>query len=306
MISSVVIAQPPKRSGPTKPTFANVAYGTHKKQVLDFYQAEADGPTPLVFFIHGGGWGSGDKRNIVGLDNYLQAGISVVSIEYRFIQEAAGVSPPVRVPFYDAARALQFVRNKAADWNIDNKRIAASGVSAGGCSSLWLAFHPDLADPDSDDPIARQSTRLYCAAVKGAQTSLDPQQMRDWIPGSFYGGHAFGYMRSEDQSAPPPFEQFLADRDKLLRQIAEYSPYALLTPDDPPIYLWYHTQPQFGKRRIKDPTHSANFGVKLKEKCETLGVPCQLVHWGSKNPEFNSLQAYLIDRLKSPTNGDQR
>src|ERR1700740_2353721 len=43
-------AHPP---GP-KPTQANVAYGTHPKQVLDFWKAESDRPTPLLFFIHGG------------------------------------------------------------------------------------------------------------------------------------------------------------------------------------------------------------------------------------------------------------
>ena len=38
------------------PTKANVPYGTHERQVLDFYQAKSDSPTPVVFYIHGGGW----------------------------------------------------------------------------------------------------------------------------------------------------------------------------------------------------------------------------------------------------------
>jgi hypothetical protein len=59
----------------------------------------------------------------------LDAGISVVSVEYRFLGEAAadGVTPPVKGPMFDVARALQFVRSKAADWNIDKNRVAASG-----------------------------------------------------------------------------------------------------------------------------------------------------------------------------------
>ena len=40
--------------------------------------------------------------------------------------------PPVKAPLEDAARALQFVRSKAAEWNIDKKRIGATGGSAGG------------------------------------------------------------------------------------------------------------------------------------------------------------------------------
>jgi acetyl esterase/lipase len=44
-----------------KPTLANVAYGKHERQVLDFYQAKSEKPTPVVFYIHGGGWINGDK-----------------------------------------------------------------------------------------------------------------------------------------------------------------------------------------------------------------------------------------------------
>ena len=55
----------------------------------------------------------------------------------------------------------------------------------------WLAFHDDMADPKSGDLVARESTRLACAAVIGAQTTLDPKQMVEWTPNSRYGGHAW-------------------------------------------------------------------------------------------------------------------
>ena len=74
------------QSGP-KPTLADVPYGTHPKQVLDFYKAESLAPTPLVFYIHGGGWMGGSKAPF-NASEYLKAGISVVSIEYRFVSEA--------------------------------------------------------------------------------------------------------------------------------------------------------------------------------------------------------------------------
>jgi len=166
-----------------KPTLANVPYGAHERHVLDFWKAEAKTPTPLVFVIHGGGWQSGEKERVnkfVNVETLLARGISVVAINYRMIKhaEAERVTPPVKAPLHDAARALQFVRSKAAEWNLDKQRIGAAGGSAGACSSLWLAYHDDLADPKSSDPIARESTRLWCAAVTGAQTSLDPQQMK--------------------------------------------------------------------------------------------------------------------------------
>src|SRR5262245_65189707 len=95
------------------PTLANVAYGTHVRQVLDFYKADSASPTPLVIYIHGGGWTSGDKGKVGELEKFLAAGISVVSINYRYLWQAqhAGVMPPVEWPLADAARALQFVRS---------------------------------------------------------------------------------------------------------------------------------------------------------------------------------------------------
>ena len=105
----------------------NVAYGDHPRQVLDFYQAESDKPTPVVFYIHGGGWRGGDKKT--NPKAFLDNGISVVAINYRYVQNGVeeNVEPPVKAPLEDAARALQFVRSKADEWNLDKTRIGLRG-----------------------------------------------------------------------------------------------------------------------------------------------------------------------------------
>ena len=281
------------------PTVADAAYGPHAKQVLHFWKAESDKPTPVLFYIHGGGWNHGNRANVAGmLPGMLKAGISVVSVEYRFIAEATadGVVPPVKGPMGDAARALQFVRSKAKEWNIDPVRIGASGGSAGACSSLWLAFHDDMADAKSSDPIARESTRLFCAAVDSAQTTLDPKQMKEWTPNSRYGGHAFGFAGDKEKKLSQ-FDEFLAKRDTILPWIAEYSPYALVTKDDPAIYLNFRTPPALGQDQ-KDPTHTANFGVKLQEHCKANGVECELFYPGAPDVKHATSQEFLIEKLK--------
>ena len=285
------------------PTVPDASYGSHPKQVMHFWktpQATADTPAPLLFFIHGGGWQGGDRMSgLTGmLPKMLAAGVSVVSIEYRFIKEAmdAGIEPPVQAPLSDAARALQTVRSRAAEWQIDKTRIAASGGSAGACSSLWLAFHDDIAEPKNADPVARESTRLLAAAVTGAQTTLDPLQMKEWTPNSRYGGHAFGFMRNPDKR-DSQFAEFLAARDRLLPVINQYSPYALVSADDPPIYLHYGAPPALGQEQ-KDPTHSANFGVKLKVRLDAAGVPCELVYPGAAGVRHASVTDYLLARLR--------
>ena len=277
-----------------KPTESGVRYGKHARHVLDFWKADSDKATPLVFIIHGGGWMGGSKERanrFAEVATLLESGISVVSINYRYVSQAvaAGVEPPVKAPLHDAARALQFVRSKAGEWNIDKERIGAAGGSAGACSSLWLAFHDDLADPKSEDPAARESTRLWCAAVGGAQTTLDPKQMKEWTPNSKYGGHAFGKQ---------PFAKFLAERESIAEWIAEYSPYALVSADDPPVHLVYSARPAIGKNQ-KDPTHTANFGVKLQEHCVAKGVGCELVYPGAPEVKHETSTGYLIATLKA-------
>jgi acetyl esterase/lipase len=291
-------AEPPQRP----PTRANVAYGPHARQVLDFWQADSSAPTPLVFHIHGGGWVNGDKAKVANLDRYLAAGISVVSINYRLVTQAmlAGVKPPVQWPLHDAARALQFVRSHAAAWNLDPVRIGATGGSAGACSSLWLAFHADRAEPQSSDPVARQSTRLWCAAVTGAQTTLDPQQMKAWTPNSRYGGHAFGFMPDPHnlKTRDTQFAAFLAARATVLPGIKLYSPFEHVSAGDPPVYLFYSAPPALGREQ-KDPTHTANFGVKLQERLREAGVPCELVYPGAPDVRHPQVPDYLIAQLKT-------
>ena len=266
----------------------NVAYGTHPRQVLDFYRAESDKPTPVVLYIHGGGWQAGDKKT--NPKAFLDKGISVVAIHYRYVRNGVEdkVEPPVKAPLEDAARALQFVRSKAADWNLDKTRIGATGGSAGGCSSLWLAFHDDLADPQSDDPVARESTRLYCAAVNGAQVSLDPRELREWMPNYRYGAHAFGL---------PNFQSLIDNREDVLKWIKEYSPIEHVSKDDPPIALFYGGEVPVVGASPKDPTHSGIMGVKLAERLKAVDVDVVLVHPDRPHPTYKNSTEYLIHRL---------
>lgn len=259
LAGAAAFAQPPA------PTQANVPYGKHAKQVLDFYQAKAEQPTPLLFFVHGGGWMSGDKANPDFLAQCLENGISVVSINYRFIAEAQAeqITPPVKGCLDDAARALQFVRSKAAEWHIEKERIGGCGGSAGGFTVLWLAFSPDMADAKSLDPIEQESTRLRCVLAFVPQTSLDPKQMQAWIPNNEYGNHAFGLGS---------MQEFLAKRDSLMPWIERFSPYALASADDPPVLLFYDNPPNLGKPPAKDPVHSGNFGAGLAEKLRAVGI----------------------------------
>jgi acetyl esterase/lipase len=287
------------------PTVADYVYGHDSpRQKLDFWQAKSDKPTPVVLLVHGGGWMEGDKTIYVTrwIQPFLDAGISVAAVNYRFLPEATeqGIEPPVKACNEDVARAVQTIRSKAKEWNIDPTRIGANGNSAGACSLLWLALHDDLADPASSDPEARESSRLTCAAVRSAQTSLDPRQVREWIPNAEYGGGAFGFSEP-GRERPAEFELALENRDKIEPWIKEYSPIELVTPDDPPLYLDYPLQerpPRLGQPE-EDPTHAAVYGLQLAERLNAAGVEAVVTYPGHDDPRYGSIHAFLIDKLRA-------
>ena len=66
------------------------------RQLLPLLSSRCDKPTPLMSYIHGGGWVKGEKGAPGGTTGLLHAGISIVTIEYRFVQQAiaANVKPP--------------------------------------------------------------------------------------------------------------------------------------------------------------------------------------------------------------------
>lgn len=278
-----------------KPSLAGVRYGAGRNQELDVWKVAGDRPAPAVIYFHGGSWTRGTRSSVktAGLARYLQAGVAVVSVDYRFIQdaEAAGIKPPVQWPLLDAARAVQFVRSKAGDWGLDKSRIGFSGGSAGSCTALWLAMHPDLAQPNSADPVARESTRPQCAGVMIAQTTLDPRQIHEWfrrVP--MYGAHAFGFHKNggDEESL---FKRMETAREELLPWIREYSPIEHASADDPPIFLAYDRKPP------GDTIHGAMYGVKLKERLDAIGVACQITWPGSKAAQDADAVAFLISQL---------
>jgi pimeloyl-ACP methyl ester carboxylesterase len=255
--------------------------------VLDFYQAKSDKPTPVAVFIHGGGFRGGSKRNLNAgtLRELLNAGISVAAVEYRFVADK-----PLPAAHHDSLRALQFIRCKANQWNIDKKRIGAFGGSAGAQICMWLAFHDEMAEPSSRDPVERESSRLRCVATSGGQTTMDFDWWMRWIP-NYDEPHrirteVFGDITDEE----------------LLKVTKDISALSLITSDDPPIFMSYGMKPDApvptDPNRVRGwKVHHVTFGVKLKEKMDELGVEADLKYPGAQTT-YRSNVDFLIKKLK--------
>ncbi len=256
-------------TGPAvQPTHADVKYGPHERNVLDFYQAEAEKPTPLAIFIHGGGFVGGNKNSFppMMLTALLDSGISFATIHYRFVDGKDTIFP---TPQHDGARAVQFLRSKAQEWNLDPKRVACFGGSAGAGISLWIGFHEDLADPASNDPVARQTTRIQAIGTFGGQGTYDPIQIKTLIGGRAWQHPSllkvYGLSNFDEALHPTPKQQQLYDEGSAITH---------LTKDDPSLYMVYNEAdgPLPDDARPGQGIHHPNFGRQLKAKMDSLGI----------------------------------
>ena len=252
---------------PRKPDYVDVKYGPFLRNDLDIYLAKSDRPAPLVLYFFPGGFRVGNKNTVpvALLDACGQAGITVAACNYRYVTDA--VFP---ASFYDAARALQFLRLHAREYNIDPRRVASTGSSAGADISLWLGFHDDLAQPSSADPVQRQSTRISAVGALAAQTTLDlreiarlitPEDARNPMWAGMYG-------LKPDQM----------DTEEAHRRMAEVTALTYLTRDDAPVFLYYTAphKPITLDMPQGDRVHNPAFGFYLKEKMDQVGVECVL------------------------------
>jgi len=153
--------------------FVNEEYGAHPRNTFDIWLSKSEEPTPLVIYIHGGGFVGGDKSRYYDSEDWirlLDAGISVATINYRFLNE-----PPYGIlgSMNDSKRCLQYIRYHAEKYNVNPDRIACSGGSAGAGTSLWLAFSEDMADIENEDPVLRESTKISCAGAFATQSTYD-------------------------------------------------------------------------------------------------------------------------------------
>lgn len=287
-IMALAIAMIQPAFAQNQPTHADVAYGEHPLQRIDFWQAEGEGPRPLLVHIHGGGWTGGDKKqNIKSVQPFLDKGISYASINYRLTGEV-----PLPAPVHDAARAIQFIRSKAGPWNIKKDRIALIGGSAGACTSMWLLCHDDLADVDSEDPIARESTRVTAAVATSGQTSIDPKVIEPWL-----GPAVLEHRMINMAVGESTMEAALANYEKHRELYIEFSPYNHVSADDPPLYMTYPADMTLPSKNAGHGIHHGVYGVKMKEKCDAVGQECHLAIPGHSKSEYPSIQAFLFSKL---------
>lgn len=244
------------------PTHAEVAYGPLPEQRLNLWLVPSEKPTPVILHIHGGGFIQGGKQ--AGIDAAVHtkltaAGVSYASIQYKFQSK----DHPLPNVLRGIARAVQFLRHRAAEWNLDKTRFAAYGGSAGAAASAYLGMRDDLADPKNADPVLRESTRLQAVWAISVAASMDvwewpkynpkftPKMIGSWI-------QRWGYDPDTDPEDP---------KTLVWRQELRFSTHA--SDDDAPMVI-------INAHFADNVAHNPAASKALHDLCKAAGMKVQI------------------------------
>lgn len=213
--------------------------------LLDAYLPADNGIHPAVVNIHGGGWRGGDKGGALQAvrgDLLTPAGVAVFSINYRL----SGIAPyPAAVD--DCLAAVRWIREHAAQFDVDPDAMAVWGGSAGGHLALMMGF----LEPGADDLGAEGEplTNFFrCVVAKNPPTDFtaDDEMHNERALLAFMG----------------------ASREEAAERYEQASPVTHLSADDPPVFVMHGTA---------DRTVPYNQALVLQEKMAEAGVPMTLL-----------------------------
>jgi acetyl esterase/lipase len=252
-------------------TFLDVTYCTMdgQPQKMDVYLPPSGGPWPVLVYVHGGSWMSGDKSESRRLVNDMTAqGYAIVSLNYRLY-------PSIRFPrmIEDVKCAIRSLRAHARDFHLDGNRMAAIGMSAGGHLVSLLGTSDQSTGWDVGEYL-EQSSRVQAVIALAPATDLTQQ-----------------FLTSEQQSQL--FDGFGE------ANLPAASPIMHITPEDPP-FLLIHGQ--------LDPLLPVQQSQSMYERLIAAGVPAQLVvvqngdHGltavdGSARPTMEQIKQIMLDFL---------
>lgn len=116
-----------RRQASATPGAEELSYGSDPLQKLDYWKPTTPG-SPLVIFVHGGGWKHGDKRMALGEKgtHFLQQGYAFASVNYRLVPACT-----VEDQAQDVANAIAHLIRNAEKLGFDGRRVALMGHSAG-------------------------------------------------------------------------------------------------------------------------------------------------------------------------------
>lgn len=251
---------PPTGSPPETVTFATV---DGQPLLLDVYQpsASAPQPRPAIVVVHGGSWSGGDKSDFPQWNNWLTGqGYAIFDVQYRLTPQ-----PNWQTATGDVKCAIGWVRQHAAQYNIDPQRIALLGRSAGAHLALLAAYAPN-------EQAAPPSCAVGDTSVKLVVDFYGPTDL-EW-----------GYNATADENGEngsPATQSFLGGTPRSVpAAYTTASPINHVRADSPPTLLLHG-----GRDQLVSPRHSE----MLADRLQAAGVPYQTVYipYGQHGFDYN-------------------
>lgn len=272
-LASVHAAEPPK------PTHADISYGAHAHQLIDIHlPPKGDGPFPVLMW-YGGIWKA--SKHAVDVNRFFPHGIAVIAVEVRTMEDATAdkVKEPISYVLEDALSAVMFVRENAAKYKLDPKRIALGGGSQGALPALYVGcVAPEL---------------VTCIAAYRCQPTIDPKRMQEWVPGVKWGAPALGCS----------FEDSLKRREELLPVIKKWSPDWLLHKNAAPMYFeneWGMTKPDEITQGNYD-VHSPAWAIGFQKLALAAGATCHVKYPGHPTEGYDDIWNFIVKQLTAKT-----
>jgi len=236
-----------------------------------------EGPFPVVFVIHGGGWRGGDKKtNRPALTEFARRGYVAVSPQYRFCPKDTF---PAQV--HDVKAAVRWIKSHAKEYKVDPNHVGAVGFSAGGHLALMLGLTGPTdgleGEADKDAP----DTKIQAVVNYFGPTDLsaaDYPEISQEIIKAFLGG--------------TPKEKS--------KEAAQASPVTFVSKGDAPVLTFQGT---------KDPLVPHSQATKLADALTAAGVPGRVEllvgaghGWGGDDMKrtLNEMYAFFDAQLKPP------
>jgi acetyl esterase/lipase len=282
-----VSAQPgkPKLPEGTK-VHSNLEYvkDGHERQKLDLYVPEkAEGPLPVIVWIHGGAWSGGSKDNPGQAVRFVGKGYAVASIGYRLSQHAIF---PAQIE--DCKAAIRWLRDNAKKYQLDPDHIGVWGASAGGHLVALLGTTGDVKELEGKGGNAEQSSRVQ--AVVDFFGPTDFLQM---------DAHAVkGAFLKHDPAISPESKLIGGAIQENAEKVKRSNPIEYAKKDAPPFFIAH------GEQDPLVPCHQSELLYEALKKVKNDVAFYKIAGAGHGGPEFNTdmmqaaVQAFFDKHLK--------
>lgn len=274
----------------------NIDYGKKERNKLDLLIPNSKNKTPLVIYLHGGGYRGGKKensykrKNLELISKILNQNIAYATINYSFLNNNDGLLSSLE----DSKKALQFLKFNSNKYNIDKEKIIIWGVSSGANSALWLGLSDDMAEIGSNDLVSAESTSVQgIISISGAHSfNSDNWKRMIKIDDKIFDLMIKGFLKYPGVDV----EKWLINyKDKKYQENIDY--YNFMDPSDPPIFVANYGT--LKPKNIFQFNHHPLHAKYLKQRADSLNIK-NVVHApaiGIVDKSNKGILEFIIDNL---------